>query len=53
MLSAGRTIEAVKEHRLIFEAIAARDAKKAKELTETHIMNARDNILILVNANNN
>ena len=49
LLSAGRTIEAVKEHRLIFEAIAARDAKRAKELTETHIINARDNILLLLN----
>ena len=48
LLSAGRTIEAVKEHRAIFEAIASRNSGKAKELTETHIMNAKDNILLLL-----
>ncbi len=53
LLSAGRTIEAVKEHRAIFEAIAAKDSKKAKELAERHIMNARDNILALLNAKEN
>ena len=46
LLTAGRTIVAVKEHRDIFEAIAAKDSKKAKELTELHIANARDNILL-------
>ncbi len=45
LLTAGRTIEAVKEHRAIFEAIAKRDGEKAKELTEMHIINARENIL--------
>ncbi len=48
LLSAGRTIEAVKEHRAIFEAIASKNSSKAKELTETHIMNARNNILLLL-----
>lgn len=52
LLSAGRTIEAVKEHRAIFEAIANKDAEEAKKLTETHIINARDNILALLKANN-
>ena len=48
LLSAGRTMEAVKEHRAIFEAIASRNGAKAKELTEKHIMNARDNIFALI-----
>lgn len=52
LLSAGRTIEAVKEHRAIFEAIAKKDSEKAKELTEKHIINARDNILVLLSNNN-
>ncbi|MBE6701262.1 MAG: GntR family transcriptional regulator [Ruminococcaceae bacterium] len=49
LLTTGRTISAVKEHRAIFEAIASRNPKKAKELTELHIMNARDNIMLLLN----
>lgn len=35
----------VKEHRAIYEAIAARDANRAEQLTILHIKNARDNIL--------
>lgn len=50
LLTTGRTITAVKEHRAIFEAIASHDAKKAKELTELHISNARDNILLILNS---
>lgn len=48
LLTTGRTITAVKEHRDIYEAIAARDSEKAKELTELHITNARDNILLIL-----
>ena len=48
LLTTGRTITAVKEHRDIYEAIAAKDANKAKELTELHITNARDNILLIL-----
>ncbi len=51
LLTAGRTLTAVKEHRDIFEAIAKGDAKKAKDLTELHIMNARDNILLILKEN--
>ena len=47
--SAGRTRRAVEEHREIFEAIASHDGERAKELTEKHITNARDNILNLIN----
>ncbi len=47
--SAGRTHRAVEEHREIFEAIASHDGERAKELTERHITNARDNILTLIN----
>ena len=50
-LTKGRTIAAVTEHRMIFEAIASHDAAKAKELTEIHIKNARDNILSLLGSN--
>lgn len=35
----------VKEHRAIYEAIAAHDANRAEQLTILHIKNARDNIL--------
>ncbi|MBE6651619.1 MAG: GntR family transcriptional regulator [Ruminococcaceae bacterium] len=48
LLTTGRTITAVKEHRDIYEAIASKDANKAKELTELHITNARDNILLIL-----
>ena len=40
-----RAILAVKEHREIFEAIAAHDAKLAEELTAKHIKNARESIM--------
>lgn len=49
LLTTGRTITAVKEHRAIFEAIASKNSLKAKELTELHITNARDNILLILN----
>ncbi len=48
-LSSGRTATAVKEHRAIFEAIASHNSNQAKALTETHISNARDNIIALIN----
>lgn len=47
-LSAGRTKTAVEEHREIFEAIASHNGQLAKELMETHIKNARDNILNII-----
>ena len=50
LLTTGRTITAVKEHRAIFEAIASKNSKLAKELTEEHIKNARDNIMLLINS---
>lgn len=40
-----RALEAVKEHREIFEAIASRDQKLAEELTAKHIKNARESIM--------
>lgn len=40
-----RAALAVKEHREIFEAISARDAKLAEKLTEKHIKNARESIM--------
>ena len=46
--SAGRTRRAVEEHREIFEAIASHDGERAKELTERHIKNARDNVLGII-----
>jgi len=45
-LSSGdRAIEALKEHRAIYEAIAARDPDSAEELTVKHIEKARENML--------
>lgn len=44
-----RALEAVKEHREIFEAISARDPKLAEKLTAKHIRNARDSILKVCN----
>ncbi len=52
LMSAGRTISAVKEHRAIFEAISSGDSQRAKELTELHIANARDNVFQLLNSMN-
>lgn len=40
-----RALMAVKEHREIFDAISARDAKLAEELTAKHIKNARESIM--------
>lgn len=40
-----RALEAVKEHREIFEAITARDAKRAEELTTRHIRNAQESVM--------
>ena len=40
-----RALMAVKEHREIFEAISAHDAKLAEKLTEKHIKNARESIM--------
>ena len=40
-----RAALSVKEHRDIYEAIAAHDANRAEQLTILHIKNARDNIL--------
>ena len=44
-----RALEAVKEHREIFEAISARDARLAEELTAKHIKNARESIMKVCN----
>ena len=41
----GLTKEQVKEHREIFDAIAAHDAKLAEKLTAKHIENARASIM--------
>ncbi|MBQ9009250.1 MAG: GntR family transcriptional regulator [Clostridia bacterium] len=40
-----RATESLSEHNAIYEAIAARDSKKAEELTITHIQHARKHIL--------
>ncbi len=40
-----RALLAVKEHREIYEAIAARNAPLAEELTAKHIRNARESIM--------
>lgn len=40
-----RAAEAAKEHRAIYEAIAAHDSARAEELTVLHITNAKKNIL--------
>ena len=40
-----RAIQSAKEHRVIYEAIAAHDAAKAEEYTVTHIVNAANHIL--------
>ena len=40
-----RATQSLEEHRAIYEAIAARDAAKAEELTLIHIAHARDSIL--------
>ena len=42
--SNSRIINSVEEHRAIYEALAAHDAKKAGELLSRHISNARKNI---------
>ena len=44
-----RALEAVKEHREIFEAISARDEVLAESLTARHIKNARDSIMKVCN----
>ena len=44
-----RALEAVKEHREIFEAISARDEVLAETLTARHIKNARDSIMKVCN----
>lgn len=40
-----RAVQSAKEHRIIFEAIAAHDGAKAEEYTVTHIVNAANHIL--------
>ena len=40
-----RAIQSAKEHRIIFEAIAAHDGAKAEEYTVKHIVNAANHIL--------
>lgn len=40
-----RAVEAVREHREIFDAIVARDPSLAEELTAKHIKNARESII--------
>ena len=44
-----RALEAVGEHREIFEAIAAHDGALAEKLTAKHIRNARDSIMKVCN----
>lgn len=41
----GRLDEALKEHKLIYEAIMQKDADKAEEYTRLHVMNAAKNLL--------
>ena len=40
-----RAVQSAKEHRVIFEAIAAHDGKKAEQYTIEHIVNAANHIL--------
>ncbi len=40
-----RLVRSIEEHREIFEAIAARDAERARELTGKHIRNAKENMI--------
>ncbi|MBE6530262.1 MAG: GntR family transcriptional regulator [Ruminococcaceae bacterium] len=40
-----RAVQSAKEHRIIFEAIAAHDGVKAEEYTVAHIVNAANHIL--------
>ncbi len=40
-----RAVQSAKEHRVIFEAIAAHDGKKAEQCTIEHIVNAANHIL--------
>ena len=40
-----RATQSAREHRAIFEAIAAHDAQKAEEFTVKHIENAANHIL--------
>jgi DNA-binding GntR family transcriptional regulator len=42
---AGRTENAIAEHRLILEAICSGDGEAAERQTANHISNARDNLL--------
>lgn len=44
-----RALEAVREHREIYEAIAAHDGALAESLTARHIKNARDSIMKVCN----
>jgi len=41
----GRALKALKEHRDIYEAIAARDAERAEKLATEHVYNASKNLL--------
>ncbi len=40
-----RAVQSAKEHRIIFEAIAAHDGEKAEQFTVAHIVNAANHIL--------
>ena len=40
-----RAVQSAKEHRVIFEAIAAHDGEKAEQFTVAHIVNAANHIL--------
>ena len=40
-----RSLESVEEHKALYAALAARDAKKARELMAQHVTNACDNIM--------
>lgn len=48
----GRAIEAAREHRQIYEALAAHNGALAESLTILHIRNARDNIMKTMQSNN-
>ena len=40
-----RLSQSIEEHRAIYEAIAAKDAEKAQQLTSRHIQNAKENMI--------
>lgn len=40
-----RLSQSIDEHRAIYEAIAAKDAEKAQQLTSRHIQNAKENMI--------